>query len=125
MKTTLKRDGKMACLLLAFFIFNACSSVQEKEAIKKDNVKEEDKPLMHIVEINKMKFEPAEIKVNKGDRVVFVNRDLVAHDVTEQSKKNWSSSPLTTDQNWVLVVTESVNYYCSLHVVMKGKIVVE
>ncbi len=80
---------------------------------------------MHSVEITQMKFYPAELRVKKGDKVVFVNHDLVTHDITEESKKVWSSSPLVTDQTWILVVTESVNYFCSIHPVMKGKIIVE
>ena len=71
-----------------------------------------------------MKFEPQEIKVHAGDRVVWINKDIMNHDVTEQSKKAWASSPLTTGQSWSRVVTQTADYYCNLHQVMKGKIVV-
>lgn len=78
----------------------------------------------HVVEIRQMKFEPQEIKVHAGDRVVWINKDIMNHDVTEQSKKAWASSPLTTGQSWSRVVTQTADYYCNLHQVMKGKIVV-
>lgn len=82
-------------------------------------------PQIHVVEIIQMKFFPAEFVAKKGDTVIFVNHDLVAHDVTEETKKAWSSSPMQSEQTWKLKVTGSVNYYCSLHPVMKGSIVVE
>ena len=72
-----------------------------------------------------MKFQPAELEVQKGDTVVWVNRDIVAHDVTEQPDKAWTSSPLTTGQSWSMVAEQSADYYCSIHVVMKGKLVVK
>lgn len=116
---------RVICLLLVLVILGSCSSPSEEATPEPDTAIEESKPTMHSVEITQMKFFPAELKVKKGDKVVFVNHDLVTHDVTEEAKKAWSSSPLATDQTWVLVVTETVNYFCSIHPVMKGKIVVE
>ena len=72
-----------------------------------------------------MKFEPAEVKVHKGDRVLWINKDITNHDVTEQSKKAWASSPLSTGQSWSMTVTKSEDYFCNLHQVMKGKITLE
>ena len=78
----------------------------------------------HTVEIKQMKFDPAELIVQKGDTVVWINNDMVIHDVTEQYAKEWTSSPIPLKKSWQMVVTQSSDYYCSLHVVMKGKIVV-
>ena len=72
-----------------------------------------------------MQFQPSELSVKKGDTVVFINKDIVAHDVTEEKSKEWRSSPLLTDQSFKLVVTKTADYYCSLHPVMKGKIQVK
>jgi plastocyanin len=116
---------RVSYLLLVLVILGSCSSPSEEGTPEPGTAIEEPKPEMHSVEITQMKFFPAEIKVKKGDKLVFVNHDLVTHDVTEESKKAWSSSPLATDQTWVLTVTESVNYFCSIHPVMKGKVVVE
>ncbi len=79
----------------------------------------------HIVEIKQMKFEPAEIRVHKGDRILWINKDITNHDVTELSKKAWNSSPLSTGQSWSMTVTQSEDYFCNLHQVMKGKIIME
>ena len=79
----------------------------------------------HSIAISEMKFIPAELYAKQGDTVVFVNMDVVTHDITEEASKAWSSSMLPTKQSWSMVVSQSSNYYCSLHPVMKGKIVME
>ena len=79
----------------------------------------------HIIEIKKMKFVPAEITVKKGDTVVWVNKDFFPHDVAKFKDKSWRSSPLQKDDTWSKIITKSEDYYCTLHVVMKGKIVLK
>ena len=111
-------------LLLCLLLLHGCSPGSEKDAEQTAAV-EEKRPTMHSIEMMQMKFYPAELKVKKGDKIVFVNHDIVAHDVTEESKKAWNSSPMSEGQTWILEATETVNYYCSIHPVMKGKIVVE
>ena len=82
-------------------------------------------PKIHTIEIKQMKFVPAEITVHAGDKVVWVNHDILAHDVTEEAHKAWSSSIMPAGSSWSMIVTRSANYYCSIHVVMKGKIIVD
>ena len=82
-------------------------------------------PRAHTVEIKQMKFQPAELIVQKGDTVVWINNDIVAHDVTEEPGKAWTSSVMPVGESWRLVVTQSADYYCSIHVVMKGKLIVQ
>jgi len=83
------------------------------------------KPQTHHVDIIEMKFSPTELTVNKGDTVIFINKDIITHNVTEQNDKKWASAPLQSDQSYKLVVKESAEYYCSFHPVMKGKLVVK
>lgn len=78
----------------------------------------------HTIEIKQMKFHPSELRINKGDTVLWINRDITDHDVTEEANKAWTSSRLSTGKSWSKVVTESADYFCSLHVVMKGKLFV-
>lgn len=82
-------------------------------------------PQVHQVEIKGMAFQPAELKVRKGDIVVWINRDMVPHDVTEEKKKAWTSSPIPSGKTWRIKVTQSAYYFCSIHQVMKGRIVVQ
>ncbi len=79
----------------------------------------------HIIEIKKMKFVPSKLLVYKGDTVVWINRDIFPHDVTELKNKVWSSSTLLHQKSWYKVITKSEDYYCSLHIVMKGKLIVK
>ena len=79
----------------------------------------------HVVEISKMKFVPAELNVKKGDTVVWINRDIFPHDVARFEDKSWRSSPLQKGQTWSMVAIKSEIYFCTLHVVMKGKIIVK
>ena len=76
----------------------------------------------HTVEIKGMKFIPNHIEVDRGDTIVFVNKDFVPHDVTEEATRKWSSSILQSGDSWVLIADESLDYFCSLHIVMKGRI---
>ena len=81
--------------------------------------------VVHTIEIKDMKFIPETLDVHKGDKVIWVNHDIVEHDVTELTKKEWASSKLSKDASWSLVVTKSESYYCNLHVVMRGTILVD
>ncbi|WP_026452297.1 plastocyanin/azurin family copper-binding protein [Aequorivita capsosiphonis] len=80
-------------------------------------------PTTHIVTIYQMKFDPENIKVKKGDIVEWVNKDFVPHDVTEIDKK-WTSKPLKQDDTFSKVITKDFNYFCSIHLVMKGSVTV-
>lgn len=77
------------------------------------------------IEIKGMQFQPSTLSVKPGDTVVFVNNDIVVHNATEEQNKTWASPPLATGESYVLVVTQSANYLCTIHPVMKGKLVVE
>lgn len=78
-------------------------------------------PNNHIVTIKGMKFQPAELKINKYDTVTWVNNDFVDHDVIEQTGA-WNSSVLSNGKQWSRVIDRSADYFCSIHVVMKGKL---
>ena len=82
------------------------------------------KPTRHTVTIVKMKFNPADIIVRKGDTVVWINKDFYQHDVTELTSKKWTSKPLDQGQSFSKVINEDVKYYCDLHKVMKGTITI-
>ena len=100
--------------LFSVFLFNSCATETRKIV-----------PQVHTVEMKQMKFQPAELTVQKGDTVVWINHDMVDHDVTEEPGKAWTSSLIRPGESWSLVVSQSADYYCSIHVVMKGKLVVQ
>jgi plastocyanin len=75
--------------------------------------------------IENMQFQPAELTVKKGDTVVFLNKDLVAHDVTDEVEKAWSSQRMEPGSSWSMTVDQSESYFCSIHVVMKGHLTMQ
>lgn len=101
-------------MLLSIFLLSNCQNTSAKGS-----------PKVHKVEIKGMNFQPAVINVQKGDTVIWTNMDIVAHDATEETKKEWSSSPIPNGKSWKMAVQKSANYFCSIHPVMKGKIVVK
>ncbi|WP_299255223.1 plastocyanin/azurin family copper-binding protein [uncultured Cytophaga sp.] len=99
--------------ILSVFLLTGCNS----------NSQQSHNPETHVVEIKDMRFQPADLIVHKGDTVVWINKDIVAHDVT-QDDKAWTSSPIANEASWKKAITQSDSYYCSIHVVMKGKVTV-
>lgn len=100
-----------------FLIFILCIGFSQSILSQKLKTK-------HIIEIKNMKFIPSELTVHKGDTVVWINRDIFPHDVTELKSKIWSSPTLSKGKSWYKVIAKNEDYYCSLHIVMKGKIIV-
>ena len=80
------------------------------------------KPTNHIVEIKQLKFIPASLEVSKGDTITFINNDFVDHDVTEEKNKKWTSGVMKKGASWKMIAITNVDYFCSLHVIMKGQI---
>ena len=79
--------------LCSVFLLNSCDTETEKII-----------PKVHIVEIKQMKFQPAELIVQKGDTVVWINNDIVAHDVTEEPSKAWTSSLMPVGKSPFIII---------------------
>lgn len=84
------------------------------------NIAPETGPEVYTIQISGMKINPAEITLHKGDTVVW-NNDRVAHCVTEENTKAWTSSKIEAGGSWKMVANTSANYFCEIHLVMKGK----
>jgi plastocyanin len=82
-------------------------------------------PKIYTVEISGMKFNPAEVIINKGDIVRWKNNDMVVHCVTELPSNAWTSSKIPSGGFWQIAINSSCAYFCAIHLVMKGKIVVK
>ena len=114
-----------AGLLFAEACFIGCSTGSEKNKPFVDTTARTAPYNVYTVEIKDMKFVPDVVRVNKGDEIVFVNRDMVVHCVTEEKGKAWTSGPLAAGASYLLVVKDSADYYCAIHQVMKGKIIIK
>lgn len=80
----------------------------------------------HTVTIEQMRFSPDTLVVRRGDRVVWVNKDLVAHTAT--ADRVFDSRDIAAGASWSHVVNERTGHYdyvCRLHPTMKATLTVE
>lgn len=78
-----------------------------------------------IVKIANFKYQPADLKLNVGETVQFVNKDEEPHTVTAKNG-SFDSKALDTDQTWTSTFTTpgTFPYVCSIHPFMQGTITV-
>ena len=83
-------------------------------------------PRRHVVEIRGMAFHPGVLEVRRGDTVVWVNRDIVPHTATSTRKSGWNTGPLLQGKSGQHVASHRGEdpYFCELHPVMLGKLIV-
>jgi plastocyanin len=123
------------CITLFLFIplFYQCTSSPESNASGEDTSSYVPENGMSVssattshadtVMITDMKFIPASLHVKKGDTVIWINNDLVSHCITEELAKSWTSGPVPAGTSWKMVITSGAEYYCAIHQVMKGSLV--
>jgi plastocyanin len=71
-----------------------------------------------------MAFVPEVLTVNKGDTVVWVNKDLFPHTATAQG--GFDSHEIAASKTWRFVAKKAgrTPYICTLHPTMKGALIV-
>ncbi len=79
----------------------------------------------HTVIIKGMAFDPAELHVHKGDTIVWINKDIVPHNITVFPGDEWTSGTMDLGSSWEKSISKTFDYYCSIHPTMKGKIIVD
>ena len=73
-----------------------------------------------------MKFIPERLEVAVGERITWVNRDIVPHTATSSRDGEWNTGPLAQGKSGQYVPrhTGEAPYFCQLHPVMLGKLIV-
>ncbi len=117
MKREIKILGIAISLLFSIFLPDGCKSSTETAA---KNIHPTD-----TVIIRQMQFIPAELKVKKGDTVVWINKDMVEHTVASERRKMFYSDTLPVGASWKLAASDSATYFCTIHPTMKGKLVLK
>ncbi|HET7204029.1 MAG TPA: cupredoxin family copper-binding protein [Steroidobacteraceae bacterium] len=76
----------------------------------------------HTVTIVGMVFDPATVHAAPGDRIVWLNRDLVPHTASALDR-SFESGRIDPGEQWSLVVTAAgaVDYRCAYHPTMQGR----
>ena len=80
----------------------------------------------HTVVIENMQYNPAQLRVRRGDRIVWVNKDLFPHTVTAASHA-FDSGSISANSSWTYVASKAGEYAygCTFHPTMKGLIEVQ
>jgi plastocyanin len=78
-------------------------------------------PTTASVTIENMQFSPTTVSVHRGDRIVWVNKDLFPHTVTA-TNKTFDSGSIAAGGSWIYVAdkTGELAYGCAYHPTMKG-----
>lgn len=82
-------------------------------------------PPAHTVTIENMLFTPQTLTVKRGERVVWVNKDLFPHTATAPGV--FDSKSIAPNTSWTHVAERAGRhgYLCTLHPTMKATLVVE
>ena len=77
--------------------------------------------------IDNFRFAPSPLTVKSGTKIVWVNNDDVPHLIVSTQNRFRQSPVLDTNKRFAVTLTKpgTYDYFCSLHPVMQGRIVVE
>lgn len=80
----------------------------------------------HVVVIENMRFDPQTLTARSGDRIIWINKDLVPHTATADAGK-FDSHTLAPNASWTFVVEKPGNfpYVCAFHPTMTATLTVE
>jgi plastocyanin len=84
------------------------------------------KGAVQTVVIENMQYNPSELRVQRGERIVWVNKDLFPHTVTAASHA-FDSGSIAAAASWTYVAGRGGEYAygCSFHPTMKGLLKVQ
>ncbi|MGY6241900.1 cupredoxin domain-containing protein [Burkholderia ambifaria] len=79
----------------------------------------------HRITIEGMRFNPPSVTVARGDTIVWVNKDLVAHTATAAGL--FDSHEIRPDASWTYVANTPGRYayICTFHPTMKATLTVK
>lgn len=109
------RTGRLwlACALLAGGCFGAVADAAAS-------------PSAHVVVIEGMRFNPPTLTVHRGDKVTWINKDLVPHTASATSNA-FDSHSIAPNASWTYTVRKPGNnpYVCRFHPTMQGALTVQ
>jgi plastocyanin len=80
------------------------------------------------IHIDNFTYDPAEVTIKPGTKVIWINRDDVPHTATSSTKpRTFDSKTLDTDQQFSFVFDKpgTYEYFCAVHPKMTGRIIVK
>ena len=84
-------------------------------------------PQTYSINIENFAFSQMEIRIKKGDKVVWTNKDSVSHTITSDSASELNSGFLGGGESYshTFNTAGTFNYHCTPHPYMKAKVIVE
>ena len=113
--------AQSVAVILAFALVGSAARSTEQQTVRAAESKSA--ATTQVVTIQNMQFDPAELVVKRGTRVVWINKDLFAHTATA---KSFDSGNIEPDASWSYVASQPGDYayLCAFHPTMKGRLVV-
>jgi plastocyanin len=80
----------------------------------------------HTITIENMAYSPASLVVHRGDRIVWVNKDLFPH-TSSATNGSFDSGSIDAGASWSYTAAQAGDfpYGCKFHPTMKGELKVE
>lgn len=101
-------------LVAAWACVALCAAVTPAEAA----------PPVHTVRIEGMRFVPETLTVRSGERIVWTNKDLVPHTVTQPAFDSHAMAP-NTSWSYVAGKPGRYPYQCTSHPAMRATLIVQ
>lgn len=82
-------------------------------------------PVTHTVTIGNFVFAPDTLEVRPGDRIRWINRDIVPHTATATGE-SWDTGEIAAGESAEVAVTVGFGaaYFCQFHPMMKGRLLI-
>ena len=93
-----------------------------------ESVKGVVKPPTLTVTIDAFQFQPEELRIKRGQSVIFINKDTVPHTVTPGQDAHFLKTGIVKGGEQRTVLFESAgiqDYSCDFHPSMRGRVLVE
>ncbi len=81
-------------------------------------------PTHHQVIISGFEFVPKKLNVSTGDKISWINKDIVPHNIAVNSTLKVLSPEIASGETFSIIVKDSLSYICGLHPSMQGKLIV-
>jgi len=116
--------------ILILLVLSGCTNVSDNSETSADSAQvNEDvqSGATQTIEIKNMAFSPIQLKVGKGDTIIWINEDSAKHTVTSDSGIELDSELLSKSMTYshTFKNTGTYGYHCGIHPSMIGSIIVE
>jgi plastocyanin len=119
-----RRSGAGLAGLLSSWLLLACALAPQAALAAGDGARAP--AAEHIVTLESMRFQPQTLTVKVGDRITWVNKDMVPHTASATSGA-FDSQTIAPDASWTYVAGKpgSYPYICRFHPDMQATLIVQ